>query len=116
MVTLGAKMSELTKKKCISCEGYGSSMGDEEALKYIKKVNGWSIIDNKIEKNFKLKNFVEAMKFVNKVALIAEDEGHHPDIHLYGWNKVKIITFTHALSGLTENDFILAAKIDEIKQ
>lgn len=107
---------ELTQKKCISCEGYGSSMNESEVLKYIKKVSGWSMIDNKIEKNFKFKNFVEAMKFVNAVALIAEDEGHHPDIHLYGWNKVKIITFTHALNGLTENDFILAAKIDEIKQ
>ncbi|MBI4168033.1 MAG: 4a-hydroxytetrahydrobiopterin dehydratase [Candidatus Aenigmarchaeota archaeon] len=105
---------DLVEKKCISCEGYGSSMSDEEALTYIKKVKNWSIANNRIEKNFKFKNFLAAMKFVNSVASLAEQEGHHPDIHLYGWNKVKIITFTHALNGLTENDFILAAKIDEI--
>ncbi|MBI2085201.1 MAG: 4a-hydroxytetrahydrobiopterin dehydratase [Candidatus Aenigmarchaeota archaeon] len=108
-------MTELIKKKCISCEGYGSSMGEDEVLKYIKKVSGWSVVDNRIEKNFKFKNFVNAMEFVNKVASLAEGEGHHPDIHLWGWNKVKITTFTHALNGLTENDFILAAKIDLIK-
>lgn len=109
-------MSELTQKKCISCEGYGASMSEDEALEYIKKVEGWSIIDNRIEKNFKFKDFAGAMEFVNAVAVLAEQEGHHPDIHLYGWNKVKIVTFTHALRGLTENDFILAAKIDEIRQ
>ncbi|MBI3412572.1 MAG: 4a-hydroxytetrahydrobiopterin dehydratase [Candidatus Aenigmarchaeota archaeon] len=106
---------ELTEKKCLPCEGYGSSMSEDEAVKYLGKIRNWSIVNNRIEKNFKFKDFATAMKFVNSVAALAEEEGHHPDIHVWGWNKVKIITFTHALNGLTENDFILAAKIDRIK-
>lgn len=107
-------MTELTQKKCLPCEGYGSSMTEDETLEYIKKVSGWSIVNNRIEKNFKFKDFVTAMKFVNSVASLAEQEGHHPDMHLHSWNKVKIITYTHVVNGLTENDFILAAKIDGI--
>ena len=76
------------------------------------ELTGWSVTDGKVlEKDFKFKDFQEALDFVNKVGKIAEEENHHPDINLYGWNKVKISLSTHAIGGLSENDFILALKI-----
>ena len=68
-----------------------------------------------LAKSFRFKNFVEAMQFVNKVAEIAEQEGHHPNIFMHDYRKVKLTLYTHAIKGLHENDFILAAKIDEIQ-
>ena len=90
-------------------------------LKFInikKKVDGWQIIqnDNKVyllEKKFEFKNFLESQKFVNEVGKVSEEEGHHPDI-IFGWGYAKINITTHAIEGLSENDFILAAKIDNI--
>ena len=80
-------------------------------------VDGWSLIENEkkifLEKNFKFKIFLDSQKFVNKVGGLAEDEGHHPDI-IFGWGYAKIKITTHAIEGLSENDFILAAKIDKI--
>jgi len=105
---------DLTKKHCVPCEGGIPPMSKSEAEKYLKEVKGWQLVGNKIEKELKFKNFKQAMKFVNKVADLAEEEGHHPDILVYSWNKVKIMTYTHAIGGLSENDFILAAKIDKI--
>ena len=111
-------MSDLTKKKCVPCEGGVIPFDISEIHNYQKKVDGWSLIDNKeniffLEKEFKFKNFVESQKFVNDVGKISEDEGHHPDI-MFGWGYAKIKITTHAIKGLSENDFILAAKIDEI--
>lgn len=91
-------------------------MKKKEAGKYLKKIKGWQLTGNMIEKDFKFKNFKQAITFVNKVADLAEEEGHHPDIQVYSWNKVKISTYTHAIGGLSENDFILAAKIDKMLQ
>ena len=90
-------------------------------LKFIntkKKIDGWNITKNKeniffLEKKFSFKNFLESQKFVNKVGQISEEEGHHPEI-LFGWGYAKINITTHAIKGLSENDFILAAKIDKI--
>ena len=84
----------------------------------IKKVDGWSLNENKekiffLEKDFKFKNFIESQNFVNGVGKISEEEGHHPDI-TFGWGYAKIKITTHAIKGLSENDFILAAKIDKI--
>ncbi len=89
-----------------------------EIHKYQKKIDGWEVKPNEkkiyyLEKNFKFKNFLESQNFVNKVGIISENEGHHPDI-AFGWGYVKIIITTHAIEGLSENDFILAAKIDQI--
>ena len=89
-----------------------------EIHKYQKKVDGWDIFKNEkniylLEKKFKFKNFSESQKFVNKVGRISEEEGHHPDI-LFGWGYAKVNITTHAIEGLSENDFILAAKIDKI--
>jgi len=89
-----------------------------EIHKYQKKVDGWDVKadENKIfflEKKFNFKNFIDSQKFVNKVGEVSEQEGHHPDI-FFGWGYAKISVTTHSIEGLSENDFILAAKIDKI--
>ena len=111
-------MSDLLNKKCVPCEGGVVPFDISEIHKYQKKVDGWDIKkDNKnayfLVKSFKFKNFEKSQNFVNQVGKISEEEGHHPDIN-YGWGYAKINISTHAISGLSENDFILAAKIDQI--
>ena len=87
----------------------------EEVEKYLSQISGWKAMENKkIHREFRFKDFKEAMGFVNKVGDLAENEGHHPDIYLHGWNNVRIELSTHAIGGLSENDFILAAKINEL--
>ena len=112
------KMNDLLDKKCVPCEGGVTAMNFEEIHKYQKKVDGWSLIKNQeeiffLEKEFKFKNFKESQNFINQVGDISESDGHHPDI-LFGWGYAKIKITTHAIHGLSENDFILAAKIDKI--
>ena len=112
------KMNDLLDKKCKPCEGGVAAFNLQEIHKYQKKVDGWNVEPNEkkiyfLEKNFRFKNFLESQKFVNKVGEISEQEGHHPDI-LFGWGYAKISITTHAIKGLSENDFILAAKIDRI--
>ena len=109
---------DLSIKKCIPCEGNTIPFDVEEIHKYLKKIDGWDVKSNEdknfyLEKNFKFKNFDESQKFVNKVGSISEVEGHHPDI-AYGWGYSKIKILTHAIKGLAESDFILAAKIDQL--
>ena len=109
-------MSDLLNKKCVPCEGGVIPFDINEIHKYQKKVDGWSILKNEknvyfLEKRYTFKNFLDSQNFVNKVGKISEEEGHHPDI-LFGWGYVKINITTHAIEGLSENDFILAAKID----
>ena len=111
-------MTDLADKKCIPCEGGIPSFDTNEIHKYLKKVDGWDVKadDDKIYyliKEFKFKNFMESQNFVNKVGQIAETEGHHPDIW-FGWGYAKIKIFTHAIKGLHESDFVLAAKVDRI--
>jgi 4a-hydroxytetrahydrobiopterin dehydratase len=111
-------MSDLYKKKCVACDGNIPPFDTSEIHKYLKKVDGWDVKNNEdksfyLIKNFKFKNFEESQKFVNKVGYIAEKENHHPDIS-FGWGYCKIKIFTHAIEGLAESDFILAAKIDKI--
>ena len=110
-------MSDLADKKCIPCEGGIPSFDLSEIHKYLKKVDGWDVkSDDKknyyLIKEFKFKNFLESQNFINKVGNIAEIEGHHPDIQ-FGWGYAKVNITTHAIEGLSENDFILAAKIDK---
>lgn len=106
---------ELSKKKCIPCEGGTPPLKAEKIADYISELHDkWEVVDNKkIKKEFKFKNFLEAIEFLNKIAKIAEQENHHPDIHIY-YNRVLIELWTHEVGGLSENDFILAAKIDEL--
>jgi 4a-hydroxytetrahydrobiopterin dehydratase len=104
---------ELAARKCKPCEGGMPPMSEKEAKAMLEKVVEWQLIGNKIQKVYRFKNFNESMKFVNKVADLAEEEGHHPDISI-SWNKVTLTLTTHVIGGLSENDFILAAKIDRI--
>ncbi len=111
-------MDDLSKKKCVACEGNIPPFDKTEIHKYLKKVDGWDVKSNDdnsfyLIKDFKFKNFKESQKFVNKVGDISEEENHHPDI-LFGWGYCKVKIFTHAIKGLAESDFILAAKIDKI--
>ena len=110
-------MSDLLKKKCVPCEGGAIPFDISEIHKYQKKVDGWEIVKNDkniyyLEKKFTFKNFLESQKFVNTVGIVSEEEGHHPEIS-FGWGYAKINITTHAIEGLSENDFILAAKIDK---
>ena len=111
-------MTELFNKKCIPCEGGIPGFDITEIHKYLKMVDGWEVKPDESEiyyliKEFKFKNFLESQNFVNKVGEISEQEGHHPDIS-FGWGYAIIAITTHAIEGLSENDFILAAKIDQI--
>jgi 4a-hydroxytetrahydrobiopterin dehydratase len=107
-------MKNLVAKKCVPCKGGVVPFGLEKIEEMLLQVKGWEVFDNKkIQKSFKFKTFREAIDFVNKVADVAEQEGHHPDIHIH-YNKVKLVLWTHAIGGLSENDFIMAAKIDLI--
>jgi 4a-hydroxytetrahydrobiopterin dehydratase len=105
----------LRQKKCVPCEIGTPPMPAAEAEKLLTEIYGdWKIMDGKkLKRNFRFDDFVQAMAFVNRVAGIAEREGHHPDIHLF-YNKLTLEFWTHASGGLTENDFILAAKLDEL--
>lgn len=106
--------TDLTVKKCVPCESGSPPFSEEKENELIQEVHGWILIRDgvhKIRRQFKLKNFKEAIRFINKVAEIAEEEGHHPDIYIF-YNKVQLDLFTHAVGGLSENDFIMAAKID----
>ncbi len=108
-------MSELSSKVCVACESEEDPLEENEIKEYMEKLkDGWSLKDNKIiEKTYKFKNFREALDFTNKVGELAERESHHPTITLT-WGKVIIALTTFKINGLHENDFILAAKIDEI--
>ena len=111
-------MSDLLNKKCVPCEGGVLPFDISEIHKYQKKVDGWDITKDEKEifflfKKFNFKNFLDSQKFVNIVGKISEDEGHHPDI-AFGWGYAEIKITTHAIKGLSENDFILAAKIDKV--
>ena len=111
-------MTDLHKKKCIACDGSIPSLDTTEIHKYLKKVDGWDVKKNKDQnyylfKEFKFSNFLDSQKFINKIGELSENEGHHPDIS-FGWGYAKITIFTHAIKGLAESDFILAAKIDKI--
>lgn len=109
-------MNDLTKKKCVPCEGGTPPLSPEAVSEYMKKLStAWEAIqDKKISRQFAFADFRKAIDFVNKVAALAESEGHHPDIHIF-YNKVTIDLWTHAIGGLSENDFIVAAKIEAIQ-
>lgn len=104
----------LHQKHCVPCEG-GTKPLDKNAIALLSKnIHGWKVLEKKIEKKYHFIDFKHALGFVNEVGDIAEFEGHHPDINLHDWNNVTISLSTHAIKGLSENDFIMAAKIDQI--
>lgn len=112
-----AMMSDLAAKRCKPCEGGQKPMAPTAAEGYLAQVPGWHLVageELKITKTLRFKDFAEAMRFVNRTADIAESEGHHPDFHV-SWNRVTFELVTHAIGGLSENDFIMAAKINELE-
>jgi 4a-hydroxytetrahydrobiopterin dehydratase len=109
-------MTDLINKKCVPCEGGIPPLSELKEMSFMSQVEGWNLIKegiHRIRKEFNFQDFKESMDFVNKVAIIAEEEGHHPDIHIY-YDTVELEIHIHAIKGLHQNDFILAAKIDQI--
>lgn len=109
-------IEELKVKKCLPCEGGVPLVAPEEALRLVKELRGWTLTQDgqRIRREWTAKHFMAAMEFFNRVAQLAEDEGHHPDLHLVGYQNVAIELWTHSIGGLSESDFIMAAKIDEL--
>lgn len=107
---------QLLQKRCVPCEGGVPKYSLDDAQAQVAKLTGWKLTDNdqRIRKDWTAKNFMAAVDFFNRVALLAEAEQHHPDLHLEGYRHVWIEIWTHAIGGLSENDFILAAKIDQL--
>ncbi|MBS0202549.1 MAG: 4a-hydroxytetrahydrobiopterin dehydratase [Planctomycetes bacterium] len=107
---------DLRAKKCVPCEGGVPRLTESEVDAQLRQLSGWTVVHQgeRIRKEWIVKNFVSAMRFFNAVTDVAEAEGHHPDLHLVGYRNVAIEIWTHAIGGLSENDFILAAKIDEL--
>jgi len=108
----------LTSKKCVPCEGGVPKLTIDEIAKLLPDVPGWQVTEDgqRIRKVWKAKDFVAAIGFFQRVAELAEAEQHHPDLHLVGYRQVTIEVWTHAIGGLSENDFILAAKIDQLPE
>ncbi len=106
----------LAGKKCQPCEGGVEPSTLEHAQEQLKHLDGWYLTHDgqRIRKDWTVKNFVAGMAFFNKVMELAEGDAHHPDIHLEGYRNASIEMWTHAIGGLSENDFILAAKIDQV--
>ncbi|HEV2331220.1 MAG TPA: 4a-hydroxytetrahydrobiopterin dehydratase [Verrucomicrobiae bacterium] len=107
--------SDLAKKECKPCDG-GTPALKGDALKQMQNQlnDGWKLLnEQKLEKEFKFPDFSHALKFVNRVGDIAEEQNHHPDIY-FTWGQARIQIWTHKINGLTESDFVLAAKIDEL--
>jgi 4a-hydroxytetrahydrobiopterin dehydratase len=109
-------IEDLTRKQCAPCEGGVAKYSRAMAARQLENLDGWQLTDdgNRIRKHWVAKNFMAGLDFFNRVGQLAEAEGHHPDLHLEGYRKLTIELSTHAIGGLSENDFILAAKIDRL--
>jgi 4a-hydroxytetrahydrobiopterin dehydratase len=105
----------LKDQKCVPCEGGVEPLKRSEFEQYLAQVSGWKLTEDRLlQREFIFKNFREAMVFVNRVAELAEAEGHHPDMNIHSWNKVEMKLSTHAIGGLSVNDFVMAVKIDAL--
>jgi len=109
-------VAELKSRKCHPCEGGVTPVAVEKAQRLLRELPGWQLRDDgaRIRREWVVKDFPAAVEFVNRIAELAEQEEHHPDLHLTGYRNVAVELSTHAIDGLSENDFILAAKIDEL--
>ncbi len=106
----------LAEKHCVPCRGGVPALKGEELDRMQQQVQGWQVVNqHHIEKSYDFPDFASALNFVNRIGAVAEAEGHHPDLYL-SWGKVGVKTWTHKIDGLTESDFILAAKIDALNQ
>ncbi len=103
---------DLAKKDCVPCRGGVPPLSGETVDQLLRELDGWSVEEGyHLTRTYKFKNFAEALVFVNRVGEIAEQQNHHPDLHL-AWGKVRVVVWTHKISGLTESDFIFGAKVD----
>jgi 4a-hydroxytetrahydrobiopterin dehydratase len=107
-------MSELADRQCVPCRGGVPPLAGDELGKLQSQLDGWEVVnEHHLRKEYKFKDFKEAQAFVNRAGDVAEEQGHHPDI-CYGWGRAEVTIWTHKIDGLTESDFILAAKIDAL--
>ena len=107
-------MSDLAKRECIPCRGGVPPLGGAEIGELLKELDGWEVVkEHHLLKSYTFKDFREALAFVNRVGQLSEEQGHHPDI-CFGWGHCEVTIWTHKIDGLTESDFILAAKIDAL--
>lgn len=107
-------MPGLASKHCVPCRGGVPALTGEQIKPFLEQLHGWQVVqEHHLQKHYEFPDFAQALAFVNKVGEVAEQEGHHPDIYLT-WGKVGIEIYTHKVDGLTESDFILAAKLDEL--
>ena len=107
-------MTELSQKRCTPCRGGIPPLSGPELSDFQKRLPSWKVVDGRhLAKSFQFPDFKTALEFVDRIGALAETEGHHPDLCL-SWGKVEVTTYTHKIDGLSENDFILAAKIDQL--
>ncbi len=107
-------MSELSSKQCVPCRGGVPPLEGDEITKLLDQLSSWEVVNqHHLKKSYKFSDFRQSLAFVNRVGELAEEQGHHPDI-CFGWGSAEITIWTHKIDGLTESDFILAAKIDEL--
>lgn len=107
-------MEDLAAKNCVPCRGGVPRLGGSEIARLAGQVAGWEVFEDRhLRRRYEFPNFVRALEFVNRVGELAEREGHHPDV-AFGWGYCELTIYTHAVAGLTESDFILAAKIDRL--
>ena len=104
----------LIARHCVPCEGGVAPLGEPRVQEYLALIPAWEVRSGKLCRALVFPNFVAAMRLLNEVANVAEAEGHHPDFCLHDYNKVDFSLWTHAIGGLSENDFILAARIDQL--
>ena len=107
-------MSELAERECVPCRGGVPPLKGDEIRPLLGQLSGWDAVDDHhLRKEYRFKNFRETLDFVHRIGELAENQGHHPDI-CFGWGKAEITIWTHKIDGLTESDFVLAAKIDKL--
>ena len=107
-------MTELAEKTCVGCRGGVPPLMGSDLTDLLDQVSGWTVVrDHHVQKEFSFPDFAGALEFVNRVGAIAEEQGHHPDVYL-AWGRAEIKLWTHKIDGLTESDFIMAAKIDRL--
>lgn len=107
-------MTDLADRTCVPCRGGVPPLAGRDLETLARQVPGWEVVgEHHLKREFRFKNFREALAFVNQVGALAEEQGHHPDVS-FGWGRAEVVIFTHAIDALTESDFILAAKIDRL--